>query len=122
MTSRVESDPRNLTIGVLTTTAVILLVGFLLVPSQAPTAYADGATIVKDDYVLSVGGLTQANEDLLYIIDSPKQMLNVYRFNSNRNQIDLASSVSLEEMRKSASTPTGQGQPPPKPQPPKKKP
>lgn len=95
-------DSRDLAIGMLTTTAVVLLVGLLVIHAQPNPARASGLTIMHGDYSLAVGTLTERDEELVYIIDAPQQKLNVYRFDNGRKQIDLVQTVSLEEMRNQA--------------------
>ena len=90
---------KNFAIGVLSTTAVILLAALLIIQTRPQTALADGMTILSGDYSMSVGALTRNDEDLLYIIDSPQELLNTYRFDNRAKQIQLVQTISLKEMR-----------------------
>ncbi len=107
-------DSRNFTIGILSTTAIILLAAVLVFQAPQPTVLADGMAIIKDDYVLSVGAATRNDEDLVYIIDSVTERLGVYRFNTSRKQIELVQGISMAEMRSSAD-PSAKNPTPPKP-------
>ena len=104
-----NQDSKNLAIGVLSTTAVMLLAAFLIVQSRPVPVLADGMSIIQGDYSISVGGITQDSEDLLYIVDSSQKKLNVYRFDLQRKQVNLVQTLSLDEMRKAG------GVQPPKP-------
>ena len=101
------TDRRDFAIGILATTATVLLVGVVLLFSQ-PQARADGTAIVHREYALSVGALTHADDDLVYVINAPRQRLNVYRFDVRRKQIDLVQSLSLQEMRSVSGVPATQ--------------
>lgn len=101
-------DSKNIAIGVLSTTAVILLTAVLVVQSRPGPAFADGMTILHGDYSVAVGGLTQDSEDLLYVVDGTQRRLNVYRYDQQRKQVNLAQSLSLDDMRKAT---TGQAPP-----------
>ena len=92
-------ESKNFAIGVLSTTAAILLAALLIIQTRPQTARADGMTILSGDYSLSVGAITRDDEDLLYIIDSPQELLNTYRFDNRAKQIDLVQTISLKEMR-----------------------
>ncbi|MEK6676475.1 MAG: hypothetical protein AABZ47_12590 [Planctomycetota bacterium] len=103
----------NLAIGFLSTTGVILLVGLLSIPAQPTTTLADGMTIIKGEYVITVGAITKNDEELVYLIDTGAQKLNTYRFDNAKKQIELIQSIPLEEMRKQATgTPDDQKQKP----------
>ena len=82
-------DTKNFAIGVLSTTAAILFVGLLIIHTRPQPAWADGMTIVGKDYAMAVGAITRNDEDLLYLIDAPMEILNVYRFDSRSGQILL---------------------------------
>jgi len=108
-------DSRNFTIGVLATTAVVLLVGILAFQTPQQPAYADGMTILKDDYSLAVGAATKNDEDLVYLIDGPGEKLAVYRFDGLRKEILLVQGIPLKEMRGgTAPVPAGKKTPPKK--------
>ncbi|HNQ21961.1 MAG TPA: hypothetical protein PKK06_02595 [Phycisphaerae bacterium] len=94
-------DSRNITIGVLTITAVILLVGVLTLNVRPEPALAAGMAAQGGDYVLTVGRVT-TNDELLYAIDSSANKLVVYRFDGNRRQIEPVQTINLKEMQDAA--------------------
>lgn len=98
-------DSRDWTIGVLSTTAVMLLVGLLIINSRPPIARADGMTTTGGDYTITVGALTQQDEDLVYVTANSMQKLNVYRFDTTRHRIELLEQLDLTKMREAAATP-----------------
>lgn len=88
-------DTRNLTIAVLTITAVMLACTLFVVTLVAPTpAYAIGQTAAVDDYVITTGQFSQSSE-LVYVIDTAIPKLNVYELEHTRRVMHLRSSVSL---------------------------
>ncbi len=104
-------DPRNFTIGVLSTTAAILLVGVVIVQSQPQVAWASGMTASGGEYVMTVGRDISGDQELLYVIDSGTQRMVVYRFNASRQQIELVQGIELDKLRE-ANAAAGQKQPP----------
>ncbi len=78
-------DSKNITIGVLSTTAVILLVGLILLNHQ-PTAYASGMGDRGGDYIL-LSGAMWAEEELLYVINTAENKMMVYRYDMNTQQV-----------------------------------
>ena len=96
-----EMDSKNLTIGVLSITAVILLVGVVIIGTRPAPAVASGMTADGGDYVLTVGQL-HTNSELLYIIDAGANKLAVYDFQGNTKQIQALQLIDLAEMRQAA--------------------
>ena len=90
-------DSKNLAIGVLSTTAVILFVGLLVVQTRPEPAYAFGMNAQGGDYLLTTGQL-QSSEELLYVIDARLQRLILYRFDINREQIKLTEGKELAKL------------------------
>ena len=101
-------DSKNFVIGVLSTTAVILLVGILIINTRPQSAWADGMTLSARDYVMTVGSVTKGDEEVLYMIDAPQQKLIIYRFDTNRKLIDIVQGIDLVEMRDTTQTPQQQ--------------
>lgn len=99
-------DSKNFTIGILSTTAVILLVGLLLLNSDAPPAWGSGMTTDAGDYVLSVGRYESDDEELVYIIDTPGERLIAYRFDGRRGQIEIVQGIDLSELRQPSDQPS----------------
>jgi hypothetical protein len=91
-------DSKNFAIGVLSTTAVILFVGLLVVQSRPEPAYAFGMNAQGGDYLLTTGQMQPA-EELLYVIDAASQKMLVYRFDINTRQIIRASGEDLDKLR-----------------------
>ncbi len=80
-------DSQNLTIGVLSITAVVLLVGVvLMVVGGQNEARAIGQTAWGGDYIVVTGQFTQ-NIELLYVMDARARRLNAYSFDKTRWQL-----------------------------------
>src|SRR5262245_24461569 len=107
-------DQKNFAIGVLSTTAAIMLVGLVLVSTRSEPALAAGMTATGGDYIMSVGTTPQTDEEYLYVVEAPAQKMIVYRFDANKSIVDLVQTVDLAQFRQ------GAGQPPP-PQPPNRR-
>lgn len=93
------SDSRNISIGVLCVTAVILFVGLLLVQSRPDAAWADGMTVTSGEYTLVVGGVNARDEDYVYVLDSSAQKMIAYRFDAMKQQIELVTGVDIAKVR-----------------------
>ena len=98
-------DSRNLAVGVLSTTAVILIVGLAIIHTRPTPAQADGMTVALGDYLMTVGSATQVDEELVFLIDVPEQKMIIYRFDASRHQIDIVQGVNLSEMREATRSP-----------------
>ena len=103
-------DQKNFAIGVLSTTAAILLVGVVLITGRPQSAVAAGMTSTGGDYIISVGTSPQTDEEYVYVIDVPSQKMLVYRFDANRGLVDVVQSIDLAQFRQG--TPPPPGQPP----------
>jgi hypothetical protein len=102
-------DSKNFAIGVLSTTATVLLVGVVLLYSRADDVRADGMTASGGGYVVTVGSLTQGDEELVYVLDTASDKLVVYRFDGNRRQIEILQGIDLVQER--STTPSDPQQP-----------
>jgi|CXWL01.1.fsa_nt_gi hypothetical protein len=100
-------DQRNFAIGVLSTTAAIMLVGLVLVTTRPTPVSAAGMTATGGDYIMSVGTTPQMDEEYLFVVDVPTQKMAVYRFDASKGVVDLIQGIDLSEFRKQP------GQPPP---------
>ena len=109
-------DPRKFAIGVLSTTATILLVGVVLLYSRPADVRADGMTTSAGGYVVTVGSLTQNDEELVYIVNAASDKLVVYRFDGNQRQIEIVQGIDLSEIRRKSAPvdPAQPGQPKPR--------
>ena len=92
-------NSKDFAIGILSTTAAILFVGFLVINSRSEPAWASGMTTSGGDYVMTVGRDVSGDEELVYVIDGPGQKLIVYRFDSARQQIQIVKGIDLAELR-----------------------
>jgi hypothetical protein len=101
-------DSKNFAIGILSTTAAILLVGLVIIHSRPDPVLAAGMTTTSGDYVLTVGTATIGNEELLYIIDAPAEKLIAYRFDAARREIVPIEIVDLKGLREAAAAATQQ--------------
>lgn len=73
-------DSRTFAIGVLSITAVILMVGLVLVSTTPRTANASEVSTNAGDYTIGVGRVMR-DAELLYVIDNIMQRMLVYGFN-----------------------------------------
>ena len=79
-------DSKNLSIGVLSITATVLLVGVILATLGGPEpALAIGQTDRGGDYIMVTGQFTQ-NSELVYVTDAATRRLNVYGYDTTRRQ------------------------------------
>ncbi len=101
-------DSKDFVIGILSTTAAILLVGVLIINTRPEPAWADGMTTAGGAYVLTVGGVSIADEEHLYVLDTPAERLVAYRFNASRQQIEIAQGIELTDLRRAAAQSTSQ--------------
>jgi hypothetical protein len=109
-------DQKNFTIGILSVTAVVMLVGLLVIGTRPQHASASGMVVTQGDYVLVVGKLS-ATEEMVYVIDSPMGRMITYSFDTARRQIVLVEPQNLTEMREQAAKAAPQQPPanPPRP-------
>ena len=99
-------NSKDFAIGILSTTAVILLVGLVILNARPEPAQASGMTTTGRDYVLTVGAGGSADEELVYVLDAPAGKLIVYWFDGGRGRIEIAQGIDLEELRKATATAT----------------
>ncbi|MCG8404610.1 MAG: hypothetical protein MI923_05370 [Phycisphaerales bacterium] len=92
------SATKNLTIGVLTITAVILLVGVILTTSSPRNqAWAFGQIDRGGDYIMMTGQFTE-NQELVYITDAAAKRMNVYSYVPTRRDLILWETVDLTRL------------------------
>jgi hypothetical protein len=103
-------DSKNFTIGILSTTAVILLVGILVIHSRPAPAVASGMTETQGKYTVTVGTFTINNEEIVFVTDTDTMKMMAYRFNTAKGQIENVESIDLNEMRKATASSGGGGQ------------
>jgi len=92
-------DQKNFAIGVLSTTAAIMLVGLILVTTSPVPVAASGMTVSGGDYILTVGTTPQTDQEFLYLIDVPLQKMLVYRFDANRSAVEIVQGIDLSVFR-----------------------
>jgi len=106
-------NSKNFAIGVLSTTATILLVGLLLLPPRSNDALANGMTTSGGGYVVTVGNLTWNDEQVVYVVDASTDKMVVYRFNGGRHEIELLQGIDFAELKRAAA-PADSQQPKPR--------
>ncbi|MCH7719370.1 MAG: hypothetical protein IH988_00065 [Planctomycetes bacterium] len=82
-------DSKDLSIGILSTTAVILLTGLFIIHSRPTPAHASGMTAQGGDYLM-INGQIHNDEELLYIINTATEHMVAYRLNTRAGQIEVA--------------------------------
>ncbi len=92
-------DSRDFAIGVLSITAMILLVGVSLVSMQPAPAIASGMTVSAGSYTMTVGQAASVDEEFLYVLDGPAEKMIAYRFNTTRQTIDVIQGIDLSGLR-----------------------
>lgn len=92
-------DSRDFAIGVLSITAMILLVGVILVSIQPAPAIASGMTVSAGSYTLTVGQAASVDEEFIYVLDGPAEKMIAYRFNTTRKTIDVVQGIDLSGLR-----------------------
>ena len=82
-------DSKDLSIGILITTAVILLTGLFIISSRPAPAQASGMTAQSGDYVM-INGMLHNDEELVYVINTATEYMVVYTLNVRAGQIVVA--------------------------------
>lgn len=95
-------DRKDFAIGMLSTTAVILFVGLMILQSRPQPALAGGMSIAGGGYMMTVGAITQHNEDLVYVFHPASERFASYRFDFTQRQIRLVQGVDLSEVQNAA--------------------
>jgi hypothetical protein len=91
-------DDKNLTIGVLSITAVVLLIGVILTAVGGQNqALAIGQSDRGGDYIVVTGQFTQSTE-LVYVTDAAARRLNLYSYDATRRQLILWDSQDLRRV------------------------
>ncbi len=103
-------DNRNFAIGILSTTAVILLVGFFLVSSRPDPVYAAGMEASSGNYTMVVSQLSDA-EEMLIVIDSTAAKMGTFSYEPARRSIVPIQLIDLNAMRKATANQSGATQP-----------
>jgi len=88
------NDQKNMTIGVLAITAVILLTAVVLTIGGSGKAMAMGQIDRGGDYILVTGQFSDSSE-LIYITDAAAQRMNIYSYDTTTRQFTLWDTVDL---------------------------
>lgn len=94
-------ESQNLAIGVLSITAVILLVGVLVVSAVNDRAMAIGQTDRGGDYILVTSQFNN-NTEFVIVTDAATQQMLIYGWNMGAKQLDVFSSVDLKKLSAAA--------------------
>jgi len=95
-------DSKNFAIGILSTTATILLVGIVLLYARPDEVRAGGMTTSGGRYIVTVGSVVQIDEELVYVLDTSMDRMVVYRFDGGRHQIEVVQGIDLAELHRSS--------------------
>ncbi len=88
-------NQQNFTIGILTVTATILLVGILLMGTLTPReAQAFGQADRGGDYVM-LTSQWRLSDEVLWILDGRSQVLGLYYFQPDRARLELVDTIQL---------------------------
>lgn len=98
-------DRTSLVIGALTVTAIALLVRLIALPSPGAAVWASGMSATGGDFVISVGGSSDRDEELIYVVDNSAEKMAVYRFDAGKRVIEPVQQLDLSDMRRNAGTP-----------------
>ena len=89
---------KDFAIGVLSVTAVVLFVGFVIVNHAAPRqAFASGQGGITGDYVVSSARLDNTTE-VLFVTDTAAQEMNMYAFIPAAGAIELVQKFDLRAL------------------------
>ena len=91
-------NSKNFAIGVLSITAVILLVGLLVINTHPAPVMADGMTTAAGDYIVTVGGVNKPDEEYVYVLDTSAQKLVAYRLDAAKRQIEPVQRIDLTQI------------------------
>lgn len=90
-------DGKSFAIGILSVTACVLFVGFIIL-SQTP-AYGIGMNDRGGDYIMLTQQLSTTSEGVVVIDAAAKQMI-VYQFDYNNKSLNILRAVPLGELPK----------------------
>ncbi len=88
-------NSRDLAIGILSVTAVILLVGLIVIHVFSPgAAYGYAQNASGGDYVVTTAQFDGVTE-LLYVLDASVEQMNVYVFSLPAGRVELLRSLDV---------------------------
>lgn len=91
-------DGKTFAIGVLSITACILLVGFLVVTLNPQPALATGQLDRGGDYVILTQQISSSNEGVV-LIDCAANRLLLYAFDYNNKRLEILDGLDLTRMQ-----------------------
>jgi len=93
-------NTKDLAIGILSVTAVILFSALIIVQNVAPpAALAYGETSSSGDFIVTTAQLDDTAE-LVFILEAAQQKMNVYGFNVPAGQIELVQQIDLAPLQR----------------------
>ncbi|UCE61642.1 MAG: hypothetical protein JSU63_07815 [Phycisphaerales bacterium] len=95
-------NSKDYAIGILSTTAVILLVGIMVIHSRPDPAMATGMTVSGGGYVMTVGAISIGDEELLFVIDTQAGKMIAYRFDIRSHQVNVVQGFDLDSLDQGA--------------------
>ncbi len=99
-------DARSFAIGILSVTACVLLVGYLMLAGQPRHAYAIGQVDRGGDYILATEQLSNSQEGVI-VIDAAARRMSLYILDMNRRQIrPIQLGIDLSRMPGAVNPPT----------------
>ncbi len=90
-------NQKDLAIGLLSITAVILFVGLILISLQPKPAFASGMGDRGGDYIMIVGELRD-QEEALYVMNTAMNRVIQYRYDFRKGQIYVQSGTDLNQL------------------------
>ncbi len=91
-------DGKLFAIGVLSVTACVLFVGFLLTSMTPTPAYGIGQNDRGGDYIMLTQQISQSREGII-VIDAASKRLVIYEFDINRKSITAKAPLRLDRLR-----------------------
>lgn len=84
--TRSSLDGKSFAIGILSVTACVLLVGYLLLAAQPAPVYATGQVDRGGDYILATQQLSNSQEGVI-VIDAAARQMSLYILDMNQRRI-----------------------------------
>jgi hypothetical protein len=97
-------DAKLFAIGVLSITAGVLFVGFMLVTQQP--AYAIGMSDRSGDYILATQQLSTTSEGIV-VVDAAAKRVIIYEFDYNNKVLNILRQIALDQLPKPRESETG---------------
>lgn len=91
-------DGKTFAIGVLSITACILFVGFILIAMTPTPAYAIGQNDRGGPFILVTQQLSSSNEGIV-VVDAESKKLILYGFDYNRKSLTPLDGMRLDQLR-----------------------